>query len=377
MEVTTASAVIADTMTTTDLSVGILGVGNIGTVHLQSAQSMAGVTVTAAADAAPAVRGRARQLGVDAVYPDYAELLEQEPVDAVVVALPPGLHATAVEAAVDAGCHAFVEKPFATTVDAAERMVTSAQRAGVSLGVDHTVRYHPEIRRLKERYDQGALGHVPLCVATRINDGPFSPPEADRPVPEWQIDPDGGGHGAVLDLGVHLFDVLEWFFGPMEVRHAAMTSQLELPFEDTASVQLQAEESGTFATLNCGFFQWETPPEINLNVRLEGVAGTAESRDYVPEHFPWYAAKSAAANLAKRVRGESPDCFKPTYYYQAHYRALHDFLTAVADGREPPVSGREGLRTVELADAAYRAAGFEDRTGSEDESAGRRRVPTG
>lgn len=362
---------------TTDLSVGILGVGNIGTVHLQSAQSVAGTTVTAAADAAPAMRGRARKLGVDAVYPDYAELLQREPVDAVVVALPPGLHAPAVEAAVDADCHAFVEKPFATSVDAAERMVTAAERAGVFLGVDHTVRYHPEVRRLKERYDQGSLGHVPLCVASRINDGPFNPPPADQSVPEWQIDPDGGGHGALLDLGVHLFDVLEWFFGPMEVRHAAMTSQLELPFEDTASVQLEAEKSGTFATLNCGFFQWETPPEINLNVRLEGVAGAAESRDFVPDHFPWHAAKSAATNVGKRLLGESPDCFKPTYYYKAHYRALRDFLAAVADGREPPVSGWAGLRTIELADAAYDAADFDGQTEIEDDSTRPPTVPTG
>lgn len=352
-------------MTETELSVGLLGVGNIGSVHLQSAQSMAGVSVTAVADAAPGMRGRARSLGVDVAYPDYRDLLEQESVDAVIVALPPALHADATIAAAERGYHVFVEKPFAPTVEEADQMIATAREAGVSLGVDHTVRYQADVRKLKQRYDSGALGHVPLCVIERINNGPFSPPPADDPVADWQLDPEGGSLGAILDLGVHLFDVLEWFFGEMEVRHADIAHQLDLPFEDTATVQLEAVETGTFATLNCGFFQWETPPDVTMNVRLHGVAGTAESREYVPENFSVYAARSAAENLWKRLFGDEPECFKPTYYYQAHYRALEAFLEAVREGQEPPVSGRHGRRTIELAEATYRAAEEDDETRDE------------
>lgn len=343
-------------MTESTLSVGILGVGNIGTVHLQSAQSMPGVSVPAVADAAPEMRGRARSLGVDVAYSDYHDLLAQGSVDAVVVALPPSLHAEATIAAVERGCHVFVEKPFAPTLEAAQRMVAAAREADVSVGVDHTVRYQPDVRRLKRRFDSGALGHVPLCVIERINNGPFGPPPANEPVAEGRLDPDAGSVGAILDLGVHLFDVLEWFFGEMEVRQAAITNQLDLPFEDTATVQLEAVETGTLATLNCGFFQWETPPDVTMNFRLHGVAETAESREYVPSRFPAYAARSAAANLWKRLAGGEPAFFEPTYYYQAHFRALQAFLEAVGEGVEPPVTGRDGRRSIELAEAAYRAA---------------------
>lgn len=343
-------------MSTNELSIGVLGVGNIGTVHLQSALAMEGVTVTAAADMSPELRGRARSFGVEAVYPDYKDLLERESVDAVVVALPPSLHAEAVEAAADRGAHAFVEKPFATSTEAADRMLAAADDAGVSLGVDHTLRYHPEIRTLKRRYDEGALGRVPLCQISRINDGPFNPPPAAEQVPEWQLDPSGSGHGALLDLGVHLFDVLEWFFGPVEVRHAAVDRQLELPYEDTATVQLEAVETGTFASMHCGFFQWETPPDVNLNLRLEGITGSLESREFVPDRLPVHAARSAVRNVAKRLRGEPPDVFKPTYYYAAHFEALRDFCHAVRDGESPPVSGRDGRRAVELVETTLGAA---------------------
>ena len=339
-----------------DIAVGVIGVGNIGTVHLQSARAIEGIRVAAVADTDPDMRARARKLGVPVAYSDYGKLLEQEDLDAVVVALPPSLHADAVVRAAEEGCHAFVEKPFAPALAEADRMVDATDRAGVFVGVDHTIRYQPEIRRLKEEYETGALGHVPLCVISRVNNGPFSPPPADAPVAEWQIDSEVEGYGAVLDLGVHLFDVLEWFFGEMELSHARMDRQLDLPYEDTASIQLESRETGTFATLNCGFFQWEEPPDVNMHLRLDGVAKSVESGEYVPENFPVYAARSAVENVSRRLQGETPEFFKPTYYYRAHYGALEAFLSAIREGRAPPVTGEDGRRTIELAERAYEMA---------------------
>lgn len=345
-------------MATRDLTVGIIGVGNIGTVHLQSAQRIEGVRVTAVADADPDRRATARSLGVEAAYSDFEEMFRRESLDTVVVALPPKLHATAVTTAIEHGCDAFIEKPFAPTLSEAERMVSAANDADVHLGVDHTIRYQTEIRKLKDAFDSGEFGHVPMSVISRINNGPFTPPPPDDTVSDWQVDP-GGGYGAMLDLGVHLFDVLEWFFGEMEIQHAMMDRQLNLPYEDTASVQLQAVDSGTIATLNCGFFQWETPPDVNMRFRLEGVAESVSSEKYVPDHFSLHAAQSAVENVRKRVSGAEPSVFEPTYYYRAHYRALEDFLSAVREGSRPPVNGEHGRRSIELVDEAFRQANFD------------------
>lgn len=346
--------------TTNEFSLGILGVGNIGTVHLQSALAMPGCTVTAAADMDPAMRDRAREFGVSNVYGDYADLLDAGDVDAVVVALPPSLHAEATVAACEAGIHAFVEKPLAPTLEECDRMLAAAAEHDVFLGVDHTIRYQREFQKLKERYDSGELGHVPLSTITRINDGPFSPPPATERIPEWQLDADHPGSGVVFDLGTHLFDVLEWFFGEMEVRHAATGNQLDLPYEDTATVTLESGETGTFATMHVGYFQWERPPEVNTEFRLEGVTKTAEATEHVPKQFTAHAAKSALENVGKRLAGREVDVFEPTYYYQAHYDALTAFVDAVRDGETPPVDGEAGRRAVELVLEVHRMAGESD-----------------
>lgn len=339
--------------------IGILGAGHIGKVHLQSARAMDDVTVAAVADKVAKNRRYATKLGAKRVYEDYDELLAKEGVDIVVVALPPFLHADATKKAANRGSHVFIEKPLARTTEEARDMVETAESAGVSIGVDHTLRYHPEMRTLKERYDDGTLGHVPLCFISRINNGPFDSPPPNEPIPDWQLNADLTGGGALIDLGVHLFDLLEWFFGSMEVRHAELDRQLNLDYEDTAAVTLQSTETGTTASLHCGFYQWENPPEVNLNFRLDGVAETAESSSFVPNFYA-NAGRAALTNVAKRLTGTDPDYYGPTYYYQAHFDALRDFVLAIRAGADPPVSGHEGLRVLELVEQAYRQDEIDD-----------------
>lgn len=351
-----------------ELQIGILGVGNIGVVHLQNARTVDGVAVEAVADALPENRRRAETFGVGRTYSDYEDLLRREELDAVIVALPPFLHAEAATLAAEEGCHVFVEKPFARTAEEARRIVDAADRAGVRLGVDHTIRYQTEMQRLKERYDEGAVGHVPLCVLSRINNGPFGSPPVTEPVPTWQLDPEATGGGALIDLGVHLFDVLEWFFGDVEVCHAETTRQLDLAYEDAATVTVKSGETGTLATLNCGFYQWEEPPDVNMYFRLDGITDTLRSEQFMPNNLLAHAGRSAVENVAKRLTGGEPDYFEPTYFYRAHYRALRDFLLAVRENRRPPVSGEEGLKTVELVSDAYDAAGFDPGVETETET---------
>ncbi|MEA5389574.1 Gfo/Idh/MocA family oxidoreductase [Haloarculaceae archaeon H-GB2-1] len=174
-------------------SIGLLGVGNIGQVHLQSARAMDDVEVTAAADAVPENRAHATSQGVDSVYDDFETLLENESLDAVIVALPPFLHRDAVELAAEQGAHAYVEKPFARSVAEARELIDIADEADVSLGVDHTIRYFPDVREVRDRYRDGRIGSVPYATISRVNNHPFSGPPVEGPYPSWPLDPDLAG----------------------------------------------------------------------------------------------------------------------------------------------------------------------------------------
>lgn len=342
------------------LSLGVLGVGNIGMVHLKSALAMDDVDVVAAADAVPENRERAERAGVARTYDDFAACLENEALDAAVVALPPFLHADAVERAAEAGVDVFVEKPFARSTEEADAMLETAREAGIAVGVDHTLRYQPDMVGVKEEYEDGTVGHVPYASITRLNDGPLGRPPVEEPPASWPLDPDAAGGGSLLELGIHCFDVLEWLFGDLVVESAATGETLDVPVEDAATVLLRAPETETTITLHCGSYQWEQLPEVNTRLRLEGVTGTISNRDHLPDNFYASAAKSALENVASRVTGERT-VFGPTFYLQAHYDALADFLDAVREGETPPVDGEDGRQTLALAERAYELAAEVDR----------------
>lgn len=335
------------------LRAGLLGVGNIGSVHLRSISVMDDIRVTAVADVDRENRNFAREITGCQTYSDYKELLDSENLDIAVISLPPFLHADATLRSAEQGVHAFVEKPFARSTDEAETMVEAAERHGVKLGVDHTIRYQTDMQEMKQMYDQGNLGHVPLSYISRINNGPFSSPPKREPVADWKLDPEMAGGGVVLTLGVHLLDILEWFFGEMTVEYAQMDSHLNTSVEDSAVLVLKSEQWNTIAVLTCGAFQWESLPDINMSFRLEGITDHVESQSFIPDSLELHAAKSMLKNIARRGLKKEPNFFEPTYYYQAHYRALADFVESIIERKRPPVSGEQGMRTIELAESAY------------------------
>lgn len=337
------------------LTLGVLGVGNIGSVHLRSALAMDDVTVVAA-DAVEKNRERALRAGASRTYDDYRTAFESESLDAAVVALPPFLHADAVSEAAAAGVDVFVEKPLARSVEEADELLETAHEADIRVGVDHTLRYQPDIVGVKEAYEAGRVGHVPFASMIRLNDGALGRPPVESAPPSWPLDPDAAGGGALYELGVHCFDALEWLFGDLEILDATVDSTLNVPVEDAATVLATAAETQTTVTLHCGSYQWEELPEVNTCLRLEGITGTLENEAFLPDNFYADAAKVALSNVVKRVRRSDPDVYGPTYYLRAHYDALSDFLAAVRNGTEPPVSGADGRRTLELVETAAELA---------------------
>jgi predicted dehydrogenase len=340
------------------LRLAVLGAGNIGKVHIQSALGLADVDLLAVADAKEGNRSYADRVGVPAVYDDYEALLHTEPVDAVVVALPPFLHRDAVALAADRDRHVFVEKPFARSTDEAEEIRSLASH--VHVGVDHTIRYLPEVKQVVSAYRTGGIGDVPFASISRVNFGAFERPPASEPLPGWHLDPGAAGGGVLVELGVHLLDVLEDTFGDMKVESAATDRQLATPVEDTATVTLRSGETGTRVALHAGSYQWENDDEFNFEFRLEGMTGTLSTSEFAPGNFYGTAAKGAARNVARRLRGEAPAYYAPTHYLQAHFAALRAFVDAVRADETPPVSGEDGVRTLELVEDAYEMASAEE-----------------
>ncbi len=152
--------------------VGIAGLGYWGPNLARNFNAIGGCELTWLCDAAQAAREKPAKAFTGArTTGELQDMLDDPELDAVVLATPVQTHAELAVRVANAGKHCFVEKPLATTAADAERAVTAAERAGMTLMVGHLLEYHPAVHRLKELLDKGELGDMYYVYGNRLNLG--------------------------------------------------------------------------------------------------------------------------------------------------------------------------------------------------------------
>jgi predicted dehydrogenase len=186
------------------MKVGILGSGFMGSTHARAYAKIPGVEVVAVSAAS---LDKAEKLAVEVgarATTDNLSIIEDSSITAISNTLPTHLHEEFTIAALKAGKHVLLEKPFALTAARCDGMIAAEKESGKHLLVAHACRFWGDYVTLVEFVQSGRLGKPMSVVATRLSQ---LPGWAD-----WFLNPEWSG-GAVLDLSVHDFDVVNWVLG--------------------------------------------------------------------------------------------------------------------------------------------------------------------
>ncbi len=188
------------------LRVGLLGCGRIAAMfHAPVLARLPGVEVRAISDTAPEARDRVGAHVPGAVrFASWQSALDVAELDAVVICLPPAMHAPAALAAFAAGLHVYVEKPLALDLAEADRMVAAWRGSGRVGMVGLNFRHNPLAAAARARCQAGELGRI-VAVRSMLT-------SARRALPGWKADPRAGG-GALADLGSHHLDLIPFLAG--------------------------------------------------------------------------------------------------------------------------------------------------------------------
>jgi predicted dehydrogenase len=182
------------------LRVGLVGCGAFGESHLMTMAGIPFLQVTAVTDVVMERASKmAKRYKVPHVAPDFRELCSQPDVDAVSVVTTEDQHLEPVLSALENGKHVFVEKPMATRLADAEKMLAAARASGLILMPGHILRFETKYATVKEQIDSGRLGRV-LSIYTRRNR------------PKWQ----GKIYKRtpiVLETAIHDIDTMLWYTG--------------------------------------------------------------------------------------------------------------------------------------------------------------------
>lgn len=199
------------------MNIGVLGSGFMGGTHARAYAKLPGVKVVAVSSrSAEKAAQLAGEVGARPVT-DEMDILNDPTIEAVSITLPSHLHKPFTVAALQAGKHVLVEKPFGLTVADCDAMIAAQQQSGKTLMVAHVLRFWPEYMALVNFIHSGALGKPLSAVATRLTQAPAWS--------TWFTNPEQSG-GPVIDLMIHDLDVLNWVFGqPISVYARGHESQ--------------------------------------------------------------------------------------------------------------------------------------------------------
>ena len=333
----------------------LVGCGSLGRlVHLPILSSLPGTRLVAVADPDARALAAVEQLAPTAArFADRRELLTRDDVDAVVVALPTALHASAGIDVLAAGKHLYLEKPIAATLPDARRLV-DCWRVSARVGVmGFNYRFHPLYRRLKSMVGDGAIGSL---VAMRTV---FAAPTDE--LPAWKARRDTGG-GALLDLGIHHIDLVRFLLG-REVR--SVGAQIHDIRSESDRVTLDLELDGGIVVQS--FFAFGAVEEDRVEVYGDAGKLTIDRHHSLTvERRPTRVGSSRGQRLGLGYRGPrfrdllgspvlSPRLRAPTA--EPSFRAsLAHFIGAVNRANDAIPDLDDGLRALEVVAAAMDAA---------------------
>lgn len=260
-------------------------------------------------------------------YRDYRELIADADVQAVVVVTPPSLSRSICLEAVRARKPILIEKPLAPTGLEAREMVHAAESAGLPLMTAQTLRFDEAVLALKaRRATVGARRY--LVLTNRV-----------EPRQEVTRNPaDYAGRGVLLEIGIHQLDLVRFLTG-----------------EEVAEVRCEMDRASAGSPESRALVSLRTTGHLPCIVDVSRVTGGRVCRvewvgadgqliaDWVRHQVSQTSARSGVKEFSVEDR--------PTVV-----ATLRAFLDALDRGAPMPITGRDGLRAVEIADACYESA---------------------
>ena len=294
---------------------------------------------------------RAAQLAADYGVPEMPTpetVIERDDVDVVIVTSPPGVHRDQVTAAARAGKHVLVEKPMAQDAAECRAMADACRADGVRLSVVSQHRFRDTPAAAHRLIRDGAIGEVRMIRLLGAEIGWW---DLEARGDTWKLDP--AQQTAWASWSAHGLDLIRWFAGSDGASaFASITNFSGVPPKVGQSAMVQYTlRSGAIAQV---WMTYEMPKP-----GLSGFEFVIVGSDGILRLEPYGQLLLGKGDDWQVVAEQAPfdplDANDPVRL-RAYARQLEDLLAAIRDGRDPLVSGEEGLRTTAMIEAAERSA---------------------
>lgn len=301
-------------------------------------------------------QSRAREVAdrhaIPQVCSQLNDLLRNDQVEVIDVAVPPSEQKEIIEEIVRHGKHVqgiLAQKPIANNYTQAKEIVEMCTDAGIKLAVNQNMRYDQSIRACKDVLNRGYLGDPVLATIDM------------RAIPHWMPWQAALGYLTLRVMSIHHLDTFRYLFGDPECVYTSVRPDPRTPFahEDGICIYILEYANGLRA-MSCddvwtGPSQDGAQDDIYIHWRVEGLDGLARGT------IGWPSYPEPTPSTLDFTSKQVPDRWvKPrwdeVWFPDAFVGTMAQLLCAVEDDATPEISGADNLKTMALVDACYRSA---------------------
>jgi len=345
------------------LKVGIIGTGWIAESHIESYLQMPDVDIVAAADLIP---GKAEKFfkhyGVEGVhlYPDHKSMLENEELDAVSICTYNTAHRDCTVAALEAGVHVMLEKPFSVTLDEAVDMMRAEKKSGKILSIGFQPRMDENMKMIKRIVESGELGKI---YYIQTGGG------RRRGIPNSTfIEKSTGGIGALGDIGCYSLDMVlnaigypkpltvsgyvSGFFGSNpKYNNPADAARFNVDDFGAGFIRLEGDIILDFR------IAWAMHVDTPGDTIIMGTEGALR----IPSTGCWNGTVGGPMVLYRDVAGEQTETILPLFpesdsFGGLFYHKIRSFLDAIKNGEPAPVPTSQIIYNQAIIDGIVKSA---------------------
>ncbi len=327
---------------------GIIGCGVISELHGEALAIAKNAELIAVCDIIPErAEKAARRFGVQKVYTDYHELLNDPEVEAVSICTPSGMHGEMCQDAALARKHILCEKPMEITGEKMDDLIRTVEVSGVKMGCVFQRRCDPKFAAVKEAIDSGRFGKVILAEAYLK----YYRDQAYYDSGEWRGTWELDGGGALMNQGVHGIDLLLWFAGEAQSVTAHCATQVhDIKVEDTA-VALLKFKNGALGVIE-GTTSVYPAQDTRLEIHCE--KGSIVVSDAGIQEWSIIGSDEQAPEIVSPVYAMKDDPTKLPMV--SHVPLVEDLADAILNDRKPMITPREARHAVDMILSIYRSS---------------------
>ena len=329
-------------MAISKLNVGIIGCGLIGKKRAAAVNNYDGTEVVALCDRNLASL-EAAEAGKHVMRcQDWKGLESLCDLDIIIVSTPNAFLGEIAGYFLGHGKHVLIEKPMCRNVEEANRLKVVADKSSALLKIGFNHRYHPAIKKAKSCIESGLIGTI---INARIVYGHGGRPGYEN---EWRGSKFLAGGGELTDQGVHVADLLQWFFGmPKQVYSSTQKGvwQLEGDLEDNA-FGLFKYSSGLTVLMHTSWTQWKNKFQFEIfgtkgSIEVQGLGGS-------------YGQETLIINIRNQLGG-IPQVINYVYEEKDNSWCLEweDFMRGIEAGAAYYGTPSDGIKSMKIIEAMY------------------------